>query len=87
MRLGVRSTLGMLFLGFAAILLLGEVLMLAYPAGVQPAGGADPSGSPPGWRMHATWLGVIVALSAAGGWLMFGGRPKRNTPRHQRDRG
>lgn len=87
MRLGMRSTFGMLFLGFAAILLLGEILALADPAGTQLANDADPFGTPPGWRTHATWFGIIAALAAAGGWLMFGGRPKHNTPRHQRDRG
>jgi hypothetical protein len=87
MRLGARSAFAMLLLGFAAILLLGEVLALADPAGTQAANDADPFGTPPGWRVHAAWLGVIAALSAAGGWLLFGGRPKRNTPTHQRNRG
>jgi tryptophan-rich sensory protein len=86
-RLGVRSTFGMLFLGFAAIFLLGEILALADPVGVQMSNDADPFGTPPGWRVHAVWFGVIAALSAAGGWLIFGGRPKRNTPTHPRHHG
>jgi hypothetical protein len=87
MRLGMRSTFGMLLWGFAAMVLLGEVLALADPVGTQMANDADPFGTPPGWREHATAFGVIAVLSAAGWWLLFGGRPERNTPTHQPDRG
>jgi hypothetical protein len=77
----------MLFLGFAAIFLLGEVLALADPAGMQMANDADPFGTPPGWQVHAAWFGIIAALFMAGGWLIFGGRPRRNTPTHPRHHG
>lgn len=87
MRLGLRSTLGMALLGFAAIVLLGEVLVLAYPVGTQIGNDANPSGTPPGWQAHATAFGVVAVLSAGGWWLMFGGRRKRNTPTHERNRG
>jgi hypothetical protein len=87
MRLGVRSTFGMLLLGLAAMLLLGEVLALADPVGTQRADDADPFGTPPGWRVHAAWLGAIAAMAAAGGWLIFGGRRQRNTPTHPRHHG
>lgn len=87
MRLGVRCTFGMLFLGFAAMFLLGEILALADPVGTQMANDADPFGTPPGWREHAMWLGIISALAAAGWWLIFGGRHGRNTPTHPRHHG
>ncbi|HEX6373046.1 MAG TPA: hypothetical protein VF006_29255 [Longimicrobium sp.] len=86
MRLGARSTFGMLFLGFAAILLLGEILVLAYPVGTQMANDANVR-TPLSRGEHAMWLGIIAALSAAGWWLMFGGRPRRNTPTHPRHHG
>jgi hypothetical protein len=87
MRLGMRSTFGMLLWGFAAILLLGEILALVDPMGTQMANDGDPSATPPGWREHAMWLGIIAAMSAAGWWLIFGGRVRRNTPTHQRHHG
>jgi hypothetical protein len=88
MRLGVRSTFGMLFLGFAAILLLGEILVLAYPSGrPMHASDAAPFGTAPGWQAHTAWFVIIAALSAAGWWLIFGGRPRRNTPTHERHNG
>jgi hypothetical protein len=87
MRLGIRSTFGMALLGFAAIVLLGEILSLAYPVGTRTGNDANPSGTPQSWQAHATAFGVVAVLSAAGWWLMFGGRPKRNTPTHLRDRG
>jgi hypothetical protein len=87
MRLGMRSTLGMLLWGFAAMVLLGEVLALVDPVGTQMANDADPFGTPPGWREHATAFGVVAALSAGGWWLIFGGRPKHNPSTHQRSHG
>ena len=85
MRLGVRSTFGMMFLGFAAIVLLGEVLTLMDAAGIQNID--EPSGTPMGWKAHAAAFAVIAALAAAAWWLLIGGMPKHNTPTHQRNRG
>ncbi len=86
MRLGLRSTFGMLLWGFAAMLLLGEILALADPTGTQMANDAE-FHTPLGRGEHAMWLGIIAALSAAGWWLIFGGRPGRNTPTHPRHHG
>jgi Na+-driven multidrug efflux pump len=87
MRLGLRSTFGMLLLGIAAVFLLAEFVALTDPMATQMANDADPFGTPPGWKVHAMWLGIGAALSAAGLWMILGGRRKRNPPIHQRNRG
>jgi hypothetical protein len=87
MRLGVRSTLGMLLLGIAAVFLLAEFVALTDPTATQMATGAGPFGTAPGGKVHATWLGTGAAFSAAGLWMILGGGRKRNSPAHQRDRG
>ena len=86
MRLGLRSTFGMLLWGFAAMLLLGEIMALVDPMGTQMANDAD-FRTPLSRGEHAMWLGIIAALFAAGWWLIFGGRSRRNTPTHPRHHG
>jgi hypothetical protein len=88
MRLGLRSTFGMLLLGIAAVFLIAGFVGLTDPTAMQmPTGGEDPSVILPGWKVPATWLGIGVAFSAAGLWMIVGGGWKRKPPTHQRNRG
>lgn len=86
-----RQVMGVILLMLAGLLLFFEVWALADPVGTQMANDADPFGTPPGWREHATWFGIIALMSTAALWMIFGGgrtkSARRNAATHKPDRG